>query len=59
MHLGGTWELPGGSWKRFLGYVAGKHLGATWEASGEHLGAPWRFLEAILGLRGQSNQADK
>ena len=53
-HVGAPWKLL----EAVLG-LAGKHLGATWEASGEHLGAPWRLLEAILGLRGQSNQADK
>ena len=51
--MGASWKLL----EAVLG-LAGKHLGATWEASGEHLGAPWRLLEAILGLRGQSNQAD-
>ena len=42
--MGAPWKLL----EAVLGLV-GKHLGATWEASGEHLGAPWRLLEAILG----------
>ena len=53
-HVGAPWNFL----EAVLG-LAGKHLGATWEASGEHLRAPWRLLEAILGLRGQSKPVDK
>ena len=53
-HVGAPWKLL----EAVLG-LAGKHLGAIWEASGKHLGAPWRLLEAIMGFRGPRAQGNR